>query len=180
MKIALDPFMLRHVPLTELPAVVAELGYEYIELSPREDFTPFFLHPRASTERVREFRAALAAAGVQVASHLPLYRWSGPDEDERQAAARHWKRAIELTVDLGCDVMNSEFNGRPEAPSASEAQFWRSLAELLRGGTETAIRCSPAACAAAGACWLCARGRAGTAGCRPRVRPEPSGGLSSR
>ena len=33
MKIALDPFMLRHVPLTELPAVVAELGYEYIELS---------------------------------------------------------------------------------------------------------------------------------------------------
>jgi myo-inositol catabolism protein IolH len=131
MKIALDPFMLRHVPLTELPAVVAELGYEYIELSPREDFTPFFLHPRANTERVREFRAALAAAGVQVASHLPLYRWSGPDEDERQAAVRYWKRAIELTVDLGCDVMNSEFNGRPEAPSASEAQFWRSLEELL-------------------------------------------------
>ncbi len=131
MKIALDPFMLRHVPLTKLPAVVAELGYEYIELSPREDFTPFFLHPRANTERVREFRAALAAAGVQVASHLPLYRWSGPDEDERQAAVRYWKRAIELTVDLGCDVMNSEFNGRPVAPSASEAQFWRSLEELL-------------------------------------------------
>ena len=78
MKIALDPYMLRHVPLTELPAVVAELGYEYIELSPREDFTPFFLHPRANSDRVREFRAALDAAGVQVASHLPLYRWSGP------------------------------------------------------------------------------------------------------
>ncbi len=31
MKIALDPYMLRHVPLTELPAVVAGLGYEYIE-----------------------------------------------------------------------------------------------------------------------------------------------------
>jgi myo-inositol catabolism protein IolH len=29
------------------------------------------------------------------------------------------------------NVMNSEFNGRPEAPSASEAQFWRSLEELL-------------------------------------------------
>jgi myo-inositol catabolism protein IolH len=27
--------------------------------------------------------------------------------------------------------MNSEFNGRPEAPSASEAQFWRSMEELL-------------------------------------------------
>lgn len=131
MKIALDPYMLRGVPLLELPAVVAGLGYEYIELSPREDFTPFFLHPRVSKGRVTQFKAALDAAGVKVASHLPLYRWSGPDEDERQAAVRYWKRAIELTVDLDCTVMNSEFNGRPEAASRSEAQFWRSLEELL-------------------------------------------------
>jgi len=62
---------------------------------------------------------------------LPLYKWSGPDEDERQAAVRYWKRAIQVTVDLGCQVMNSEFNGRPEAAAASEAQFWRSLEELL-------------------------------------------------
>ena len=46
-KLALDPYMLRSVPLLELPGVVADLGYEHIELSPREDFTPFFLHPRA-------------------------------------------------------------------------------------------------------------------------------------
>ena len=38
MKIALDPYMHRHVPLLELPAFVADLGYEYIELSPRADF----------------------------------------------------------------------------------------------------------------------------------------------
>jgi myo-inositol catabolism protein IolH len=131
MKIALDPYMLRSIPLLELPAVIAELGYEYIELSPREDFTPFFLHPRANRDRVTRFKAALDAAGVKIASHLPLYRWSGPDEDERQAAVRYWKRAIELTVDLDCAVMNSEFNGRPEAASRSEAQFWRSLEELL-------------------------------------------------
>ena len=62
---------------------------------------------------------------------LPLYKWSGPDEDERQAAVRYWRRAIQITVDLGCDVMNSEFNGRPEQAAASEAQFWRSLEELL-------------------------------------------------
>ena len=36
---------------------------------------------------------------------------------------RNWKRAIQIAVDLGVTVMNSEFNGRPEAPSASEAQF---------------------------------------------------------
>jgi myo-inositol catabolism protein IolH len=68
---------------------------------------------------------------VEVASVLPLYRWSGPDEDARQAAVRYWKRAIQVTVDLGCDVMNSEFNGRPEEAEASEAQFWRSMEELL-------------------------------------------------
>jgi myo-inositol catabolism protein IolH len=131
MKIALDPYMLRHVPLRELPAVVADLGYEYIELSPRDDFMPFFLHPRADRHTVAAFKKALGEAGVALASMLPLYRWSGPDEDERQAAVRYWKRAIEITTQLGCSVMNSEFNGRPEESSRSESQFWRSMEELL-------------------------------------------------
>jgi sugar phosphate isomerase/epimerase len=60
MKLALDPYMLRRVPLTELPGVVAELGYQYIELSPREDFLPFFLHPRAD-------RAGIAGVAGTVA-----------------------------------------------------------------------------------------------------------------
>ena len=131
MKLALDPYMFRSTPLLELPGLVADLGYEWIELSPREDFTPFFLHPRANKDVVRKFKAALDAAGVGVACHLPLYRWSGPDEGERRAAVRYWKRAIELTVELDCRVMNSEFNGRPEQASLSEAQFWRSMEELL-------------------------------------------------
>jgi myo-inositol catabolism protein IolH len=131
MKITLDPYMLRGVPLTELPGMVAELGYEHIELSPREDFIPFFVHPRADRAAIAAFKKALASAGVSVATVLPLYRWSGPDEDERQAAVRYWKRAIQIAVDLDCRVMNSEFNGRPEAAAASEAQFWRSLEELL-------------------------------------------------
>src|SRR5437870_9083686 len=132
MKIAVDPYMLRNTTtLATLPGTVADLGYEYIELSPREDFTPFFLHPRANADKVAKFKAALDAAGVKISSHLPLYRWSGPDEDERQAAVRYWKRAIELTLELDCNVMNSEFNGRPEAASVSESQFWRSMEELL-------------------------------------------------
>jgi sugar phosphate isomerase/epimerase len=44
MRIALDPYMLRRVPLTDLPGLVADLGYEYLELSPRADFLPFFLY----------------------------------------------------------------------------------------------------------------------------------------
>lgn len=131
MKIAVDPYMLRRTPLLELPALVAGLGYQHIELSPRADFLPFFVHPRANRAQITAFRRELDGAGVSVASVLPLYRWSGPDEDERQAAVRYWKRAIQITVDLGCDVMNSEFNGRPEAAAASEAQFWRSMEELL-------------------------------------------------
>jgi len=131
MKIALDPYMLRQVPLLELPRLVADLGYRCIELSPRDDFLPFFLHPRASSAQVAAFKRELAAAEVEVASVLPLYKWSGPDEDVRQAAVRYWKRAIEITVDLGVTVMNSEFNGRPEAAAQSEAQFWRSMEELL-------------------------------------------------
>jgi myo-inositol catabolism protein IolH len=130
-RIALDPFMVRSTPLHELPALVAEHGYEDIELSPREDFMPFFLHPRADRHTISAFKRALDAAGVRIASVLPLYRWAGPDEDERQAAVRYWKRAIQITVDLGCDVMNSEFNGRPEQASRSEAQWWRSMEELL-------------------------------------------------
>ncbi|GIF20638.1 myo-inositol catabolism protein IolH [Actinoplanes tereljensis] len=131
MKIALDPYMLRTVPLLSLPGVVADLGYQYIEMSPRDDFLPFFLHPRIDDAGVAAFKRALATAGVSVSSVLPLYRWSGPDEDARQAAVRYWKRAIEITVDLGVDVMNSEFNGRPSQPGESEAQFWRSMEELL-------------------------------------------------
>jgi myo-inositol catabolism protein IolH len=130
-KIALDPYMLRKVPLLELPRVVAGLGYRYIEMSPRDDFLPFFLHPRVDRAGVAAFRRELAAAQVEVASVLPLYKWSGPDEDARQAAVRYWKRAIEITVELGVTVMNSEFNGRPEAAPESEAQFWRSMEELL-------------------------------------------------
>ncbi|MEU5348361.1 MULTISPECIES: sugar phosphate isomerase/epimerase [unclassified Streptomyces] len=131
MKIALDPYMIRDTPLLELPAVVAELGYEWIELSPREDFIPFFRHPRVDDATVRKFRKALDAAGVGISSMLPLFRWSGPDEDDRQAAVRYWKRSIQIASDLGVDSMISEFNGRPEQADRSEAQFWKTLDELL-------------------------------------------------
>lgn len=147
MRVALDPYMLRHIPLSDLPTVVRDLGYDAIELSPRADFIPFFLHPRVGSSGIRAFRRALDAAGVEVISVLPLFRWAGPDGSEREAAVRYWKRAIAVTVELGCRRMNSEFNGRPEAPGASEAQFWRSMEELLpifdREGVDLALEPHP-------------------------------------
>ncbi|MFC7344747.1 sugar phosphate isomerase/epimerase family protein [Saccharopolyspora griseoalba] len=131
MKIAIDPHMFRALPIREMVRTVADIGYEHIELSPRDDFMPFFVHPRADDDRVAELKSALDETGVRLASVLPLYRWSGPDEDERQAAVRYWKRMIEVTAELGCTQMNSEFNGRPERPAESEAAFWRSMEELL-------------------------------------------------
>jgi myo-inositol catabolism protein IolH len=147
MRIALDPYMLRDVPLPDLPARVRDLGYDAIEVSPRPDFIPFFGHPRIGSSGIRAFREALSAAGVEVASVLPLFRWSSPDESERQAAIRYWKRAIAVTVELGCARMNSEFSGRPEQSGASEAQFWRSMDELLpvleREGVHLALEPHP-------------------------------------
>jgi myo-inositol catabolism protein IolH len=131
MKIALDPYMFRTLPMTEMVRTVAELGYTHIELSPRPEFMPFFLHPRADDAKVAELRKALRDHDVALSSVLPLYKWSSPDEVERQAAVGYWKRMIEVTVELGCELMNSEFNGRPERAAESEAAFWRSLEELL-------------------------------------------------
>jgi myo-inositol catabolism protein IolH len=131
MIIALDPLMLRHLPIRETIRKVADIGYEYIELSQRNDFHPFFVHPRADADQVEEMKSALRETGVRIASFLPLYRWASPDEEERLAAVRYWRRAIEIAVELGCDTMNSELSGRPEQPERSEAQLWKSLEVIL-------------------------------------------------
>ena len=79
-----------------------------------------------------------------VASLLPMYRWATNDEDERQAAVRHWKRAIEICVEMGVDTMNSEFGRGPHPDKgtcyschtgsmieACEDAWWRSMEELV-------------------------------------------------
>jgi myo-inositol catabolism protein IolH len=145
MKIALDPYMHRHLPLTELPRLAAELGYEYIELSPRADFLDWWVHPRAYPERIQEFKTALRDHGVKLASLLPMYRWASPNEDERNTAVTYWKKAIEIAVEMGCDTMNSEFGRGPHpergscssccgggnTTEMSEAAWWRSMKELV-------------------------------------------------
>ncbi|MGO6908331.1 sugar phosphate isomerase/epimerase, partial [Rhizobium ruizarguesonis] len=68
MKIALDPHMHRHLNLRDLCRKAAEVGYEHIELSPRDDFLPWWVRPRAHKERIAEFKAALKDHGVQLAS----------------------------------------------------------------------------------------------------------------
>ena len=73
MRIALDPYMHRHLPLEALPRKAAELGYEWIELSPRADFLDWWVAPRVYPERIRSFKKALSDHGVKIASLLPMY-----------------------------------------------------------------------------------------------------------
>jgi myo-inositol catabolism protein IolH len=143
MKIALDPYMIRHLSLEQLPGAVAALGYDQIELSPRSDFLDWWVMPRATKDRMAGFKASMKAAGVGLATLQPMYRWASPFEDERQWAIRCWKKAIEVSVEMGCGMMISEF-GRGASPERSvgekpgsntremcEAAWFRSMDELL-------------------------------------------------
>lgn len=142
MRIALDPYMHRHLALEALPGLAARLGYEWIDLSPRGDLFAWFKAPRVFPDRIKSFNKALSDSGV--ASLLPMYRWASNDETERRAAVRHWKRAFEIAVEMGVDTMNSEFGRGPNPDKgtcycchggsmieASEDAWWRSMHELV-------------------------------------------------
>ena len=143
MKIALDPYMHRHLSLPELCQKTAELGYEYIEMSPRADLLQWWTRPRTNPAKIKEFKKAMRDNGVSMATLQPMYRWSSPYEDERRVAMDNWKRAIELAVETECDTLISEFGrgGSPErsqacqlgihTPEACENAFWRSMDELV-------------------------------------------------
>ena len=124
MKLALDPQMFYATSsVYELPDVVARMGYDWMELSPKADFVPFFRHPRVDDSGVERLRKVAADAGVGIASVLPVQRWSGPDEDQRQAAVRSWKRIIQIAVDLGVEIINPSSTvgrrrRRPPRPSS--------------------------------------------------------------
>jgi len=124
MKIALDPYMHRHLSLPELCRKAAELGYDHIELSPRDDFLPWWVRPRAHKERIVEFKKGLRDHGVKVASLLPMYRWASPHEDECKTAVSYWKEVIQVAVELGVDTMNSEF-GRGPSPDRGHSANWK-------------------------------------------------------
>ena len=131
-KIALDPTPFHHSHgLLEFPRVVADLGYEYMQMTPHRRPHPVLQPPegrrrtggpaqgglqgRRDRNRLRPAGAALVRAG----------------RGAREAAVRYWKRAIQIAVDLGVSTMNTEFSGRPEKAEESERAFYRSMEELL-------------------------------------------------
>ena len=132
MKIALDPTPFHpDLPFLDLPKAVADAGYKYMQLAPHDAFLPFYVHPKADDELVKDFAAALKKTHVELCSLLPVYRTSWPDERERQTAVRNWKRAIEIAALLDVHVINSEFSGIPERYEESEAAFYATMEEIL-------------------------------------------------
>ena len=93
LNISLDPYVSPTTPLAEPPGNVADLRFEDIEPSPREDFILVLKHPRANISADR------------------LIGWSGPGEDARLADVRFRRRAIEIAAESEVPEMLSEFNG---------------------------------------------------------------------
>ena len=142
MQLALDPLMHCDRPLPEAVRLVADLGWENLELCSRDDFFPEYWPPRADKTRIREFKQALHQTGMSLVSLLLTYRWASPDEEERQAAVRYWKRALPIVREIECQTVNTIFDRGPSPQStafagpeahaeASEAAFWKSMEELL-------------------------------------------------
>lgn len=143
MKLVLDPYMQRHLSLPEIARVTADYGFDGIELSPRSDFLEWWVMPRATSQRIREFKRAIREQGTELATLQPMYRWASPVEEERRAAMRYWRRAIEIASEMECPLMVSEF-GRGTSPERSaglppgvatpetcEDAFWRSMDDLV-------------------------------------------------
>ena len=131
-RIALDPTPYHHdFALLEFPEVAGRLGYEHLQLTPHADFSPFFRYPKADRALVAKLKKAARDAGVSIPAILPVQRISWPDEPQREAAVRNYRRIVELAVELEVPVINTEFSGRPERSEDSEAAFYRSMEELL-------------------------------------------------
>lgn len=147
MKVAFDVDVIKDRSITDMVRQVSEWGYKYIEQSPHPRINPFYKHPKASREVMTEYRQALHTYGVEISSFIVVYRWSGPDELRRQAAVKNWKRMIEIAVDMGVQVINTELAGTPDEPEICEEMWYRSMDELLpiieREGIRVEIQSHP-------------------------------------
>lgn len=131
MKISYNPYQIRFTPLDRLGTKTAGFGYRYMDLSPREDFVPLYCHPRASRRRIARLRRSLEASGVELTALYGLFKWSSADEDERAGGSRYMRRTIEISAELECPVVSTEFGTSRNTRYVSENQFWRSIDEIL-------------------------------------------------
>lgn len=130
-KIALDPNMYyAQMSTAETLHKARDLGFNYVELSPNEEFHLWHHYPRADDELVADLRKAEKETGVKILTLNPVFNWSSPDEVERQAQVRNWRRLLQLADQLDVRSIVTEFSGDPNRPRESEMQWHRSIEEL--------------------------------------------------
>jgi len=147
-KILLDPSMYHpHLSVAQECQKAADLGYEYIELSPRADFHEWHHYPKVDDAEIAKVKKAMAATGVKIWTFNPVFNWSSPDEQERQAQVRNFRRLLEIAEELEVPLIATEFSGDPNEPLKSEHQFYKSIEELIpdfeRRGIECTIEAHP-------------------------------------
>ena len=129
--IALDPNMYyRSMSTAQTLHKAAELGFQFVELSPNDEFHFWHHYPKADDEFIRSLLQAQSDTGVQVRTLNPVFNWSSTDEAERTAQVRNWRRLLELADQLGVHEIVSEFSGNPNTPRECESQWYRSMEEL--------------------------------------------------
>ena len=132
MKIAFDVDVLaKQMPIKDYVRKVADWGYQYIEQSPHPRINPFYKHPLFSKECEAEYRQALKETGVAISSFIVVYRWSGPDEEQRRLAVANWKKMVQIAVNMGVQVINTELSGDPNQAEICNGMWFRSIDELL-------------------------------------------------
>src|SRR6185437_8487439 len=105
-KIALDPAMY-HADMSVADEVrkAAELGYEYLELSPRGDCFFWQRYTTPDAAEITQVKKACAETGVKIQTLVPVFNWASADEQERQAQVRNWRRLLEIAAELECPVV---------------------------------------------------------------------------
>lgn len=141
--IALDPNMYYMTMSTaDTLRKAAELGFRYVELSPNNEFHLWHHYPKADKAFIDELRRVEKETGVKVRTINPVFNWSSPDEEERQAQVRNWRRLLELADALDVRDIVSEFSGDRNQAARSESQWYKSMEELIPVFEQYGIRLS--------------------------------------
>jgi len=98
-----------------------------LELSPRADFFFWHRYPKADDAAIADVKKACSETGVKLLTLVPVFNWSSPDEQERQAQVRNWKRLLQIAAELECPVVNRATPGCLAGPGWSSAA-WTALA----------------------------------------------------
>lgn len=129
--IALDPNMYyASMSTAQTLFKAAELGFDYVELSPNTEFHFWHRYPKADDDFVAGLNKAQKDSGVTVRTLNPVFNWSSTDEQERAAQVRNWHRLLELADQINVREIVSEFSGNPNTPVRCEEQWYKSIFEL--------------------------------------------------